>query len=266
MSISCWIKATPPRSEVPSSRNAMSLHSPFWCPWSHSLVMGLYGATSPSLALDRFHGCGIERLLGGHPASVRGTLCFTARGLSLGMIYVVDRHQKAIVHYLEALQHLMEGKDFYQNLSFSNPIFLDVSLGGWPRNRPLFLLLLEEQIDLLGRLSFISPHPHFPLSKCTLGHCLVHRTLAVCAFLWSLHEKSIVSHGNKKTTFVLWRIHKEDLVKVYFVTEQVCCKTSYDQLQFNSIFTECLRSVGTVPAYGDIKILRRVSVLKDVTI
>lgn len=45
------------------------------------------------------------------------------------MIYVMDRHQEAIVHYLEALQHLMEGKktnhvlslgryeDFFQDLT-----------------------------------------------------------------------------------------------------------------------------------------------------
>lgn len=65
--------------------------------------MGLHGATSPGLALDGFHGCGVEGLLGGRSARVSRVPSLAACGLSLCVIYVMDGHQEAVVHYLEAL-------------------------------------------------------------------------------------------------------------------------------------------------------------------
>ena len=75
------------------------------------VVLSLHSAAPSSLALDGFHSCGIERLLWGWSARVSRVLCVIARGLPLCMVHVVDGHQQAVVHYLEALQHLMGRKD-----------------------------------------------------------------------------------------------------------------------------------------------------------
>lgn len=73
---------------------------------THLLVVGFYGAASPGLSLDGFHGRGVKSLLGGGSTRVGLGRPVCHRVLPLRLVDVVDGHQQAVIHDFEALQDL----------------------------------------------------------------------------------------------------------------------------------------------------------------
>ena len=72
----------------------------------HLRVVRLDGLPARGPALDGLHGRGVERLLAQRPLLVSGALGALGLPLTLLLVDVVHTQEQAVVHDLEALQHL----------------------------------------------------------------------------------------------------------------------------------------------------------------